>query len=213
MLSFVDSTLGTLFIGNTLYALLFGITTAQATTYFSRYSHDGTFHKVTIAMIWILDLLLLVIGSWLCYYYLISSFGTLDVAIFRFRFLGVTAVALTVGLSSPIPPPLRCSSGFVSGYSDSDRSDVGSAMVIFNFHDTDPNVKGVYLSDMEISGNLFLTSLAVLPSLVNYGIVAFYDSLQIEFLHHDRQRDRCVYPPVCISMFFIIRPWKASSGS
>lgn len=61
-----------------------------------------------------------------------------------------TAVALTVGLSSPIPPPLRCSSGFVSGYSDSDRSDVGSAMVIFNFHDTDPNVKGVYLSDMEM---------------------------------------------------------------
>ncbi|KAJ3491563.1 hypothetical protein NLI96_g597 [Meripilus lineatus] len=103
MMNVVDTTLGALYISNILFALLFGVATSQLITYFTRYPNDHGLLKVTIAVLWILDMLVLVVALWASYYYTIANYGHLEAMLgLQMKFLGMIAVALTAHINQTV---------------------------------------------------------------------------------------------------------------
>ncbi|KAF4614231.1 hypothetical protein D9613_008045 [Agrocybe pediades] len=70
----LDKTLGAVFIGNVVAAVLFGITSLQAFTFFRGNTGDSRRFKQLIAFLWILDLLHVMFMTHGVYSYLITNF-------------------------------------------------------------------------------------------------------------------------------------------
>ncbi|SJL15303.1 uncharacterized protein ARMOST_18796 [Armillaria ostoyae] len=76
-------TLGAVYIGATVAAILFGITNLQAVIYYKKYPDDWW-----VAIIWAFDALHVALGTHALYHYLIDLFGnyiTLDDIVWSFK--------------------------------------------------------------------------------------------------------------------------------
>ncbi|KAK0226863.1 hypothetical protein EDD85DRAFT_1027352 [Armillaria nabsnona] len=68
-------TLGALYIGATVAAILFGITNLQAVIYYKNYPDDWWVYRYSVALLWILDALHVALSMHALYHYLIDLFG------------------------------------------------------------------------------------------------------------------------------------------
>ncbi|KAK0471436.1 hypothetical protein IW261DRAFT_1612036 [Armillaria novae-zelandiae] len=68
-------TLGAVYVGATVAAILFGITNLQAVIYYKNYPDDWWVYKYSVASLWILDTLHVALSTHALYYYLIDLFG------------------------------------------------------------------------------------------------------------------------------------------
>ncbi|KAJ3997772.1 hypothetical protein F5050DRAFT_1806541 [Lentinula boryana] len=71
----IDNTLGAVFIGIVGATFLFGITTLQVYLYYHHYRRDSRFHKLAVAVLWILDIVHLVLIVHAVYHYAVNGFG------------------------------------------------------------------------------------------------------------------------------------------
>ncbi|SJL15365.1 uncharacterized protein ARMOST_18858 [Armillaria ostoyae] len=71
----LGQTLGALYIGATLAAILFGITNLQVLIYYKKYSNDWWLYRYSVALLWVLDALHVALGTHALYFYLIDMFG------------------------------------------------------------------------------------------------------------------------------------------
>ncbi|PBK63008.1 hypothetical protein ARMSODRAFT_1024306 [Armillaria solidipes] len=73
----LGNTFGALFVGATIAAILFGITNLQTLIYYKRYPNDWSLYRYSVALLWILDTVHLVLSTHALYYYLIDMYGNL----------------------------------------------------------------------------------------------------------------------------------------
>ncbi|KAK0457556.1 uncharacterized protein EV420DRAFT_502522 [Desarmillaria tabescens] len=71
------NTFGALFIGTTVASMLFGITNVQTLIYYKRYPNDWSLYRYSVAVLWVLDALHVILSTCALYYYLIDMHGTL----------------------------------------------------------------------------------------------------------------------------------------
>ncbi|KAK0445925.1 hypothetical protein EV421DRAFT_300722 [Armillaria borealis] len=70
-------TLGALYIGATIAAILFGITNLQMVIYYKKYPHDWWLFRYSVALLWVLDALHVALSTHALYFYLVGMFGDL----------------------------------------------------------------------------------------------------------------------------------------
>ncbi|KAK0486760.1 hypothetical protein EDD18DRAFT_1360420 [Armillaria luteobubalina] len=68
-------TLGAVYVGATVAAILFGITNLQAFIYYKKHPDDWWLYKYSVASLWILDTLHVALSTHALYHYLIDLFG------------------------------------------------------------------------------------------------------------------------------------------
>ncbi|KAK0190192.1 hypothetical protein F5146DRAFT_1225092 [Armillaria mellea] len=68
-------TLGAIYVGGTIAAMLFGISNLQIVIYYKNYPNDSWIYRYSVAIIWILDALHVALSTHAVYHYLIDSFG------------------------------------------------------------------------------------------------------------------------------------------
>ncbi|KAK0187501.1 hypothetical protein F5146DRAFT_1225947 [Armillaria mellea] len=73
----VGDTLGALYIGSIIAAVLFGITNLQVVIYYKKYPHDWWFYRSSVACLWALDAVHVALSSHALYFYLIDMYGDL----------------------------------------------------------------------------------------------------------------------------------------
>ncbi|PBK63016.1 hypothetical protein ARMSODRAFT_1088806 [Armillaria solidipes] len=73
----LGATLGALYIGATLAAVLFGITNLQTVIYYKKYPHDWWLFRYSVALLWVLDALHVALPTHALYFYLVGMFGDL----------------------------------------------------------------------------------------------------------------------------------------
>ncbi|KAH9938825.1 uncharacterized protein BXZ73DRAFT_99886 [Epithele typhae] len=73
----LDSTLGAAFLGHFVSAVLYGLTTLQAYTYYRNRSSDGWFTRYSILLLWLLDGLHVTLVTHTMYVYCVSNFTNL----------------------------------------------------------------------------------------------------------------------------------------
>ncbi|SJL15369.1 uncharacterized protein ARMOST_18862 [Armillaria ostoyae] len=71
------ATLGALYIGATIAAILFGITNLQTVIYYKKYPHDWWLFRYSVALLWVLDALHVALSTHALYFYLVGMFGDL----------------------------------------------------------------------------------------------------------------------------------------
>ncbi|SJL15372.1 uncharacterized protein ARMOST_18865 [Armillaria ostoyae] len=71
----LGDTLGALYIGSTIAAILFGITNLQTVIYYKKYPHDWWLFRYSVALLWVLDALHVALSTHALYVYLIDMFG------------------------------------------------------------------------------------------------------------------------------------------
>lgn len=75
----LGKTLGAVYIGATIAAILFGITILQTAIYYQRFRKDWWVYRYSVALLWILDALHVALSTHALYFYLIENFGNLEV--------------------------------------------------------------------------------------------------------------------------------------
>ncbi|KAK0243658.1 hypothetical protein EDD85DRAFT_168379 [Armillaria nabsnona] len=73
----LGETLGALYVGATIAAVLFGITNLQAVIYYNKYHSDWWVYRYSVALLWILDTLHVVLTTHAMYFYLVDMSGDL----------------------------------------------------------------------------------------------------------------------------------------
>ncbi|PBK84125.1 hypothetical protein ARMGADRAFT_1067433 [Armillaria gallica] len=73
----LGDTIGALYIGATIAAILFGITNLQTVIYYKKYPHDWWLFRYSVALLWVLDALHVALSTHALYVYLIDMFGDL----------------------------------------------------------------------------------------------------------------------------------------
>ncbi|KAK0187534.1 hypothetical protein F5146DRAFT_1140948 [Armillaria mellea] len=73
----LGNTFGSLFVGATIAAILFGISNLQTLIYYKRYPNDWSLYHYSVAFLWTLDTVHLTLSTHALYYYLIDMYGNL----------------------------------------------------------------------------------------------------------------------------------------
>ncbi|KDR65830.1 hypothetical protein GALMADRAFT_148324 [Galerina marginata CBS 339.88] len=73
----LDNTVGAMLLGVVGASLLFGITTLQTYCYYHTYPNDSHLHKCSVAILWILDALHLILVVHAIYTYAVTGFGNI----------------------------------------------------------------------------------------------------------------------------------------
>ncbi|KAK0481170.1 hypothetical protein EDD18DRAFT_1113021 [Armillaria luteobubalina] len=73
--SVLGRTLGAIYVGATIAAVLYGMTIHQTVTYYKGYPNDSWHFRYGVAFLWVLDTLHVALSTHALYYYLIESFG------------------------------------------------------------------------------------------------------------------------------------------
>lgn len=92
---------GAVLIGATLASALFGATTMLFFVYYRRYSQDRWFYRLSLAILWILDVLHFVLALHILHFYLVDSLGdvlALSKMVWSFKLDFSTHLATTVGV-------------------------------------------------------------------------------------------------------------------
>ncbi|KAK0505421.1 hypothetical protein EDD18DRAFT_337389 [Armillaria luteobubalina] len=71
----LGSTLGVMFLGETIALILYGMSNLQTAIYFKEYPKDWWFYRLSIAVLWVLDTLHIMFTTHSLYFYAIDSFG------------------------------------------------------------------------------------------------------------------------------------------
>ncbi|SJL15381.1 uncharacterized protein ARMOST_18877 [Armillaria ostoyae] len=71
----LGNTLGALYVGATIAAILFGITNLQTLIYYKRYPDDLRIYRYSVALLWVLDALHVAFTTHALYFYMIDMFG------------------------------------------------------------------------------------------------------------------------------------------
>ncbi|PBK81088.1 hypothetical protein ARMGADRAFT_1068692 [Armillaria gallica] len=77
----VSETLGALYVGVTIAAVLYGITNLQSVIYYRRYPNDWWVYRYSVGILWALDTVHVAISVYTVYFYLIHFFGDLKGAL------------------------------------------------------------------------------------------------------------------------------------
>ncbi|SJL15322.1 uncharacterized protein ARMOST_18815 [Armillaria ostoyae] len=77
----IGETFGALYVGAIIAAVLFGITNLQTVIYYKRYPNDWWLYRYSVALLWVLDTLHVVLSTHALYFYLIEMFGDLSGAL------------------------------------------------------------------------------------------------------------------------------------
>ncbi|KAK0187523.1 hypothetical protein F5146DRAFT_1059102 [Armillaria mellea] len=77
----VGETLGALYIGATIGAVLYGVTNLQGVTYYRRYPDDWWVYRYSVGLLWVLDTVHVALSTYAVYFYLIRFFGDLNGAL------------------------------------------------------------------------------------------------------------------------------------
>ncbi|KAG7439313.1 uncharacterized protein BT62DRAFT_939092 [Guyanagaster necrorhizus] len=67
--------LGAIYVGSTVAAILFGITNLQTLIYYKKYPDDWWIYRYSVAILWVLDVLHIVLSMHAVYHYLVDLFG------------------------------------------------------------------------------------------------------------------------------------------
>ncbi|KAK0471872.1 hypothetical protein IW261DRAFT_1571563 [Armillaria novae-zelandiae] len=81
MLPSVSETLGAVYIGVTIAAVLYGVTNLQAVIYYRRYPNDWWVYHYSVGFLWALDTVHVALSTYAVYVFLIHFFGDLDGAL------------------------------------------------------------------------------------------------------------------------------------
>ncbi|PBK74121.1 hypothetical protein ARMSODRAFT_1014437 [Armillaria solidipes] len=71
----VGVTFGACYIGSIMAAILYGISNLQAVIYYKRYPNDWWVYRYSVALLWVLDTLHVILSTHALYFYLITMFG------------------------------------------------------------------------------------------------------------------------------------------
>ncbi|KAH9920006.1 uncharacterized protein BXZ73DRAFT_104824 [Epithele typhae] len=71
----LDNTLGAAFIGSTLTSILYGLTTVQTATYYTRNPGDLPIWKLTVGILWVLDTVHTALVAHIVYFYGVTHYG------------------------------------------------------------------------------------------------------------------------------------------
>ncbi|KAK0471868.1 hypothetical protein IW261DRAFT_1571542 [Armillaria novae-zelandiae] len=101
----IGETLGALYIGSIIAAMLFGITNLQSVMYYKRYPKDWWLYRCSVALLWVLDTLHVILSTHTLYFYLIEMFGDLSGALVHdvcsaFFILNLMRLVLVSGLAT-----------------------------------------------------------------------------------------------------------------
>ncbi|SJL15364.1 uncharacterized protein ARMOST_18857 [Armillaria ostoyae] len=96
----LGETLGALYVGATIAAVLFGITNLQAVIYYKRYPSDWWVYRYSVAVLWILDALHVALTTHALYFYLVDMFGDLTGALVHSELQGDFPTVPTIDLSN-----------------------------------------------------------------------------------------------------------------
>ncbi|TFK50345.1 hypothetical protein OE88DRAFT_1735919 [Heliocybe sulcata] len=96
----LDNSLGALFLGILVSAILFGVTNAQAFLYFHQCKRDPLLLKSSIAVLWLIDILHLVFIGRTFYWYAVSHFANLTVL--QYTTWSLTVQVIITGISNLI---------------------------------------------------------------------------------------------------------------
>lgn len=75
----LGKTLGAVYIGAMIAAILFGITILQTAIYYQRFKKDWWVYRYSVALLWFLDALHVALSTHAVYFYLVENFGNLEV--------------------------------------------------------------------------------------------------------------------------------------
>ncbi|KAK0243660.1 hypothetical protein EDD85DRAFT_944989 [Armillaria nabsnona] len=99
----LGNTLGALYIGSTIAAILFGITNLQTVIYYKKYPDDWWIYRYSVALLWVLDALHVALSTHALYVYLIDMFGDLaGVLVHSVRSFKVICWVPTIELSNRV---------------------------------------------------------------------------------------------------------------
>ncbi|PBK63023.1 hypothetical protein ARMSODRAFT_1088812 [Armillaria solidipes] len=71
------NTLGALYVGTTIAAILFGITNLQTLIYYKRYPDDLRIYRYSVAILWVLDAFHVALSTHMLYFYMVDMYGDL----------------------------------------------------------------------------------------------------------------------------------------
>ncbi|KAJ7813662.1 hypothetical protein B0H14DRAFT_2778412 [Mycena olivaceomarginata] len=71
----LDNTLGAVFLGVVVSCILFGVSALQVYYYYHYYPNDSLLHKLSVALLWVLDVTHLSLSIAAAYHYGVSGFG------------------------------------------------------------------------------------------------------------------------------------------
>ncbi|PBK84139.1 hypothetical protein ARMGADRAFT_1088606 [Armillaria gallica] len=71
------NTLGALYVGTTIAAILFGITNLQMLIYYKRYPDDLRIYRYSVAILWVLDAFHVALSTHMLYFYMVDMYGDL----------------------------------------------------------------------------------------------------------------------------------------
>ncbi|KAJ7257741.1 hypothetical protein C8J57DRAFT_1342687 [Mycena rebaudengoi] len=71
----LDNTLGAVFLGVVVSSILFGVSSLQVYWYYHYYPNDSKLHKISVAVLWLLDTTHLVLIIFSPYHYGVTNFG------------------------------------------------------------------------------------------------------------------------------------------
>ncbi|PBK81077.1 hypothetical protein ARMGADRAFT_1171552 [Armillaria gallica] len=77
----IGETFDALCVGAIIAAVLFGITNLQSDIYYKRYPNDWWLYRCSVALLWVLDTLHVVLSTHVLYFYLIDMFGNVSGAL------------------------------------------------------------------------------------------------------------------------------------
>ncbi|KAK0243633.1 hypothetical protein EDD85DRAFT_944962 [Armillaria nabsnona] len=77
----IGETFGALYVDAIIAAVLFGITNLQSVIYYKRYPNDWWLYRCSVALLWVLDTLHVVLSTHALYFYLIDMYGDLSGAL------------------------------------------------------------------------------------------------------------------------------------
>ncbi|PBK79681.1 hypothetical protein ARMGADRAFT_1040600 [Armillaria gallica] len=99
-------TLGAVYIGATVAAILFGITNLQAVVYYKKYADDWWVYRCSVAILWAFDALHVALGTHALYHYLIDLFGdyiALDDTVWSFKLQILFNMVIIFGVQVYVP--------------------------------------------------------------------------------------------------------------
>ncbi|KAK0435775.1 hypothetical protein EV421DRAFT_1908464 [Armillaria borealis] len=77
----IGETLGALYIGATIAAILYGVTNLQGVIYYRRYPNDWWVYRYSVGLLWVLDTVHVALSTYTVYFYLIHFFRDLNGAL------------------------------------------------------------------------------------------------------------------------------------
>ncbi|KAK0435783.1 hypothetical protein EV421DRAFT_1740050 [Armillaria borealis] len=95
----ISETLGALYVGATIAAVLYGVTNSQGVIYYRGYPNDWWVYRYSVGLVWALDTVQVTLCTYTIYFYLIHFFSDLNGALKYYLWFMKWQLALNVILA------------------------------------------------------------------------------------------------------------------